>query len=945
MSDPLYRAHGLFYHFFPICSIHLIFRREKDILSKRKKLLNRKEKIFLTHYLVISFISLVLQAIWQRKMLLICGGTLPSVSLILAAWMMGSPVGSSLILKYRDRIRRPENLFLVLQVILFCIAIIYTFTLDALMGINSAFITKILCFMLILFPATFLGMSFPLLGKIFSLGNIPLLYGYGTFVSAFAIVIANFFLIYHLGIRMTSHAVSFTGLIYFTFFLFLSMRRKTGEGPKGFERGRLTRWRKPPLPLFILTFSSGFLTISYEIIYNRLLISFTGNTIYCFTLLTAFYILGLALGSLIYGIMRKRILENTSGFKAFFIALTFCSAWQIFFPVTAFHVNSLLVALKSAFGNNTFAGLFSSRILAPFLLIVPPVSACGFLFPLQIDIYDIHSPEKDNSRSVGIISLISGFGNMTGCLVTTFILIYFIGVSITLRVLSYFGLIIACFTAFSSPRSFARRKTVYFIVIFLILAGSFFIKPVDHIGRMAAREYKTNEILLYKEGLLGTVSVTRNKENKKMLKINSVGEVPTDYNSLRVFKGLAYVPFLLNPDASEILCIAFGGGITFGTLCNIPGTNPVCIEIVKDVLLAAEHFKEYNFSVHVNCRDKILIDDGRSYVHNSKRDFDVIISDSTHPNSCDSWVLYTRDFYCSCSEHLHSNGKMIQWLPFHGISRKDFRVILRTFHSVFPFCELYFFNEYMLMAGSMQPFEIDRKGWTRLIAKKSVSDDLMKYNLDSPEHFGKLSILDQNTFPAFCGPGPISLDDKTPLQYCEVSHLKDNCGRAGILKDILAADKGMALYGKTTLEYHINKLQADYFRAFLFLESSMNDLKDEGSWDSELEYQMKDITALLGEWFQTKEGAAYLLNNRFPGKEEIVLKLLNFMPENRTVITALIYNYLITGSIDKALYHAEKMYRDAPSEYTARIFALILVRAGQKEKATNIRLKWNLSPE
>ena len=69
--------------------------------------------------------------------------------------------------------------------------------------------------------------------------------------------------------------------------------------------------------------------------------------------------------------------------------------------------------------------------------------------------------------------------------------------------------------------------------------------------------------------------------------------------------------------------------------------------------------------------------------------FDVIMVDSTHPKAVDSWILYTREFYDLVRDRLKDEGIAVQWLPLHGLSEKEFKIIVKTFYDVFPHATLW----------------------------------------------------------------------------------------------------------------------------------------------------------------------------------------------------------------------------------------------------------------
>ena len=56
-----------------------------------------------------------------------------------------------------------------------------------------------------------------------------------------------------------------------------------------------------------MAFISGLTSLGYQVLWTRLLASGTGNTTYVFTMILAFFLMGLAVGALMFNVVRPRI--------------------------------------------------------------------------------------------------------------------------------------------------------------------------------------------------------------------------------------------------------------------------------------------------------------------------------------------------------------------------------------------------------------------------------------------------------------------------------------------------------------------------------------------------------------------------------------------------------------------------------------------------------------
>ena len=147
----------------------------------------------------------------------------------------------------------------------------------------------------------------------------------------------------------------------------------------------------------------------------------------------------------------------------------------------------------------------------------------------------------------------------------------------------------------------------------------------------------------------------------RLLQVNGAGEVPTDPNSIRVFRLLGTLPLALHPSPDDVLVVAYGGGITLSAVAAQHPSRIDCAEIVPAVVDASPLFERWNGGLAARLDEagvRLVFDDGRNHVLRTTRRYDVIISDSTHPATADSWVLYTREFYRLCRERLNDGGMM-----------------------------------------------------------------------------------------------------------------------------------------------------------------------------------------------------------------------------------------------------------------------------------------------
>ena len=152
------------------------------------------------------------------------------------------------------------------------------------------------------------------------------------------------------------------------------------------------------------------------------------------------------------------------------------------------------------------------------------------------------------------------------------------------------------------------------------------------------------------------------------------------------------------------------------------------------------------------------------------------MSDSTHPKSPDSWVLYTHEFYQTVQSRLSEDGVFLQWLPTHHMSLAEYLIVLKTFQSVFPHTsvwvvagndEIGFQWTTTLLMGTPERLSIDVGSWRKRLAHPAVQADLRPWSMHEPVHILETFLCGEDTVRKETAPVaiPINTDDLPYTQY------------------------------------------------------------------------------------------------------------------------------------------------------------------------------------
>jgi tetratricopeptide (TPR) repeat protein len=137
-------------------------------------------------------------------------------------------------------------------------------------------------------------------------------------------------------------------------------------------------------------------------------------------------------------------------------------------------------------------------------------------------------------------------------------------------------------------------------------------------------------------------------------------------------------------------------------------------------------------------------------------------------------VLYTQEFYRLVREHLTNDGVFVEWLPTHNLTVEEFKIIVRTFQSVFLHTSLWVtqgideqggYAAYTLMVASPEPLKIDVGKLRERLSVEAVHRDLEPFGLDTPAGFLDTFLCAEEKLRQWSGDGPVNTDDLPFTQY------------------------------------------------------------------------------------------------------------------------------------------------------------------------------------
>jgi spermidine synthase len=123
---------------------------------------------------------------------------------------------------------------------------------------------------------------------------------------------------------------------------------------------------------------------------------------------------------------------------------------------------------------------------------------------------------------------------------------------------------------------------------------------------------------------------------------------------------------------------------------------------------------------------------------------------------------------------------MAQWLPLHGLSAEDHRIILRTFRQVFPHATLWLTRGYSVLLATPERLRVDYEQLTRRLGRDEVTGSLFEVDLDDPASFLSALALDEEAFADYSGAGKINTDDRPHVSLADRSRAGTAAGLSAL---------------------------------------------------------------------------------------------------------------------------------------------------------------------
>ncbi|MDP8228134.1 MAG: fused MFS/spermidine synthase, partial [Candidatus Electryoneaceae bacterium] len=408
-------------------------------------------------FLASGFSSLIYQVVWQRILTMHYGVGAISMTLIVSIYMFGLGLGALLGGYLAERVKNRIIFYFFVELLIGCFGAISLPLLNLLgqytSGSSYTF-AAIYMLLFLAFPTLLMGITLPLLTKIFNaylkdfLYSVSFLYFINTLGAAFGAIFASYFIISFFGLD-TGIAFAVVINLVLACLIFL-IHRSQNEPSTPIIRTAAQKIDSTPIyrKAYYFVFITGFLAIGYEIIWFRIVGIFVKGSPYVFSSVLFIYLLGIAAGSFLMNrIIQKHQVDRKNLFYIlqFSIGAIALVTFLGYYYLTEF--TFLDVFTRTSFRNlvhpsfpafDTLKGFLTSLYLlfdvffwTAFFVFIPTV-LMGASFPL-ISSIALKRPDREGA-TIGKIYFFNITGNVFGGLITGFFLLPIFSSEITILI-------------------------------------------------------------------------------------------------------------------------------------------------------------------------------------------------------------------------------------------------------------------------------------------------------------------------------------------------------------------------------------------------------------------------------------------------------------------------------------------------------------------------------
>ena len=725
-----------------------------------------------------GFASLIYEILWTRFFGLMIGNTTLAVSCVLAAFFSGLALGGRYFGKRADAHASPMRLFAFLEVGILAGAVLLLllrWPIEALLTwfhprLLSApslyYLIKFIIAFAVMLPSTFfMGGTLPVISRAFirferPIGRpIGLLYGMNTLGAVIGCLSSAFIFLRLFGMTTTYLVAMGVDVLIAGAAWSISHHHRLVNAAYSSTEPPVSGEERVILAAMAL---SGFIALSYEILWSRVLVFILTNATYSFSIMLAAFLFSLAVGGFLGGRWADRSKTPLRLLGFIEIGVGIFAALAIYLLIKLPIIHNALFAPSPITSWWQWNGI---RFLEAFLVTSLAAVLLGVTFPVAVKSLAIRHNRLGGS--VGNLYFYNTLGGVLGSALTGLVFISLFGTAACMNLMIILNIALGTYLLL-------RQRGIH-IVLFSALTLGLACAAVRFTPRLLfTRSYSMSEkdypLIAMREGIEGTVTVHQHANGiggEKRIDVDGLNVAGSSFmlRTLQLLQG--HLPLFVSADAESVMQIGFGTGQTSYAALLHPIHSFELVEISPDVLrLAAEQFRELNHDVMQDPRFQPLILDGKNQVKYSRDRYDVIMNDANYAVATASASLFTRDHFELGRQKLNRGGVFSTWMT-TDLHPQDFQIVLKTFQSVFPHAVLWMapncVNKQVVLMGSSEPLVIDWRKWNERFAQ--TGESLAEVNILSPYDLMACLLIDEQGMARLCRDAKVNTDDRPILEF------------------------------------------------------------------------------------------------------------------------------------------------------------------------------------
>lgn len=660
--------------------------------------------------------GLSLQILWSQQLSLLLGAAEPAAVAVLASFMGGLALGSLFSARLVSRLAQPVLAYACLE----ALTGLWAWQMPRLLAgisdfqlafhacqtpaeLHSHLFAFAAAAFLLLPPCTLMGATTPLLlaasirAEREILPRAGTLYGANALGACAGAAISGLLLLPLWGQKYSlafSLACAVSACLLATLAGLLKKGKLPESPPAPKSRARL------PRALAWTTLTFGFLCFAHEVYWLRLLTLLVGSSLRSYATMLAVFLAGISLGAWLCSLL-SRSEHSVKTLLLFALATTVPFAWFAFL-----WIDCLPILFRSLAHPLAQTGMVIAALL-------PLSTAFGMGLPLlsRLALSDFRRAGDSGGRLLAWNTL----GCLLGCLATGTILLPKLGLRGCLALMLVLQILLLALWLRGRRRIFALALLSPLLLLpapnrllrYHAPSGSF--HPGRLLGTFVGR---TSTCVLLDQGdaflLLGN-GLPESAVQKE-------GNPPAVYRSTHF---MTLLPQALRGKADRYLLVGFGAGVQLEYLPAIVHQVDV-VELEPAVLAACRSIPQRHPDPLADPRLRLIHQDARSFLRLCA-DYEVILSQPSHPWTPGSAQLFTLEWFHLVANALGEQGIFVQWVGLSHMDLPALAAVMAAMDEAFPHVAAFLPppGGALLLLGGKEPltwrddFMIDAD-WTRL---------------------------------------------------------------------------------------------------------------------------------------------------------------------------------------------------------------------------------------